>query len=358
VDSGADCEGQGVAVEISGFCDERFLPLKDAFRANFEDCLEVGASFAVTHKGKPVVDLWAGYADWNKTRRWEKDTIVLIYSTTKIPLILSVLLLVDRGLVELDVPVATYWPEFAAGGKARVTVRDALTHRAGVPGFEPPVCLEALHDWDGITAHIAAEAHWFDGESVLCYHAITYGFVLGEIIRRVSGRKPSQFFREEIADKTGIDLQLGLLSLAERARLAQIGYLKPPGGMMTRNPLARRVTESVRQGDTTTWEHQRSDMPASNGYGNARAIARLCTIGAMGGCSTACVTFRARRSMRHPRSRFLRTSPMWVGFGWASASACTAMDFQRRLPPASTGVAMAAPSGSWIRQQVSVAATR
>src|SRR5665213_2654467 len=275
--------GQRMAVEINGFCDERFLPLKDAFRANFENGLEVGASFAVTHRGKPVVDSWAGHADWNRTRVWEKDTIVLLYSTSKIPLIMSFLLLVDRGLVDLDVPVATYWPEFAAGGKSHVTVRDALTHRAGVPGFEPPVPFEALHDWDGITAHIAAEAHWFDSESVLCYHAITYGFVLGEIIRRVSGRGPSQFFREEIADKAGIDLQLGLRSQAERARLAQNGYLNPPGGMMTRHPLARRVTESVGQGDWTTWENQRSDVPASNGYGNARAVARLCTIGAMGG---------------------------------------------------------------------------
>jgi CubicO group peptidase (beta-lactamase class C family) len=128
-----------MTVEVHGFCEERFLPLREAFAANFADGNEVGASFAATLQGEPVVDLWAGHADFARTRPWERDTTVLLMSTMKIPLILSFLMLVDRGQIALDATVATYWPEFAAGGKDRVTVREAMTHRAGVPGFEPPV---------------------------------------------------------------------------------------------------------------------------------------------------------------------------------------------------------------------------
>jgi CubicO group peptidase (beta-lactamase class C family) len=154
-------------IDIQGVCDERFLPLQDAFRENFEKGYEIGASLAVTRHGRPVVDLWAGHIDKQRTRPWEKDTIAPVASTTKIALTLSFLMLVDRGLVDLDATIAKYWSEFAAGGKAHVTVREALTHSAGVPGFDPPVPLEAMLDWDRITAHIAAETHWFDGRRVV-----------------------------------------------------------------------------------------------------------------------------------------------------------------------------------------------
>jgi CubicO group peptidase (beta-lactamase class C family) len=272
-----------VSVAIHGFCDERFAPLKEAFAANFDEGLEVGASLAAAHQGKPVVDLWAGHADWARTKPWQKDTIVQLFSATKIPLILSFLMLVDRGQVDLDATVATYWPEFAAGGKDRVTVRQAMTHRAGVPGFEPPVTFEEAHDWAAMAANIAAQDHWFAGEDRVLYHAFTYGNVLGEIMRRVDGRRPSQFFREEVAEKAGIDLQMGLRARDDIARCAEFGYLEPPGSLLMADELYRRANESIGSGDWTTWERLSAELPASNGYGNGGSIARLCAILASGG---------------------------------------------------------------------------
>ena len=180
----------------------------------------------MTHNGRPVVDLWAGHSDWARTQPWEKDTIVQLFSSTKIPLILSFLMLIDRGLVELDATVATYWPEFAQGGKDHVTVRDALTHQGGVPGFSPPIAFTDLHESECFAANLAAQDHWFSGERRVFYHFLTLGNLLGEIMRRVDGRLPSQFFREEVAEKAGIDLQMGLRDRADVGRLAEIGYLK------------------------------------------------------------------------------------------------------------------------------------
>lgn len=275
-----------MAIEIHGFCEERFLPLKEAFAANFADGLEVGASFAATLKGKPVVDIWAGHADFARTRPWDRDTTVVVSSTTKIPLILSFLMLVDRGLVDLDATVATYWPEFAAGGKGHVTVREALTHCAGVPGFEPPVPTSLLYDWGAACAYIAGEEHWFGGESRFCYHVATYGYLLGEVMRRVDGRLPSQFFREEIAEPAGIDFVFGMHTEAEAARTAEIDFLHPPGPFLSRNELAARVFDSSGELDVAewrTWPFRRAETPAFNGYANARSIARLGAMAAMGG---------------------------------------------------------------------------
>ena len=272
-----------MTIEIGGFCEPRFQPLEAAFRANFADGLELGASLAVTHRGKTVVDLWAGWTDLEETRPWREDTIVKVTSTTKIPLILAVLMLVDRGLIELDAPMARYWPEFAQGGKAEVTVRDAMTHQAGVPGFDPPVAFEALEDWDAITARLAAEPHWFDGQRRIVYHPMTYGFVLGELIRRVDGRRPARFVAEEITGKAGADFQIGLGAKADLSRLAQV---RPPAEMPPEPPagsVVARVRHSVGPGDQTRWERLSADIPAGNGYANGRSIARVCAILAMGG---------------------------------------------------------------------------
>ncbi len=272
-----------MTAEIHGFCEERFALLREAFEANFTDGLEVGASLAATYEGRFVCDLWAGHADYARTRAWDKDTIVFLASTTKIAVILSFLMLVDRGLIELDATVAKYWPEFAAGGKERVTIREALSHRAGVPGFDPPISGEAMQDWAATCAHIAAETHWFAGEAKLLYHGLTYGFVLGEIMRRVDGRKPSQFFREEIAERAGVDLQIGLRARADEARLAQ---WEPPARSDGEgfHPLALRMIRSITtRADGASWAFRSAEVPAAYGYGNGRSIARMCAIPAMGG---------------------------------------------------------------------------
>jgi CubicO group peptidase (beta-lactamase class C family) len=265
---------------INGFCDERFLPLKHAFRANFDAGLELGASLALAHRGKIVVDLWGGFADSAKTTPWREDTITIVYSTTKIMATIATLMVVDRGQLELDAPIARYWPEFAQGGKENVMVRDALTFQAGVPGFDPPVSFESVHDWDATVARIAAMPHWFDGERRICYHPTTYGFLLGELVRRVDGRPMAQFFREEIAQKLHADFQIGLSSKDDLSRLAVHQFLKAPAPL---EGFRAKVMDSVAAGNWWTWERLSADIPAASGMGNGRSIAKVCSIIALGG---------------------------------------------------------------------------
>lgn len=271
-------------MEIQGFCEERFLPLKEAFASNFDAGQELGASFALSHRGKPTVDLWSGYADLAQTKPWAEDTIVFVASTAKIMVTLSTLMLIDRGSLDLDTPVAHYWPEFAQGGKAAVTVRDALTHQAGVPGFDPPIPHELQYDWDAVTARLASERHWFDGRRVLSYHVHTYGFVLGELVRRVDGRKPAQFFRDEVGRKLGVDFHPGLSNKADIARMAQVRMptfdptlLGPPDSLRART---LRFTSIA---DTLSWEYLSADLPSGLGFGNGRSIAKVAAIFATGG---------------------------------------------------------------------------
>ena len=271
--------------EIHGFCDEQFLPFKDAFRANFDAGLELGASLAVTHRGKMVVDLWGGFADRKQTRPWQQDTVVCVFSTTKIMAAFALLILVDRKCIELDTPVANYWPEFAQGGKGSVTVRDILTYRAGVPGFVPALPFEALHDWSSAVTNIEAQTHWFDGRRAVCYHPQTYGFLIGELIRRVDGRPFAKFFHDEIAKRVGADFQVGLSSKTDIERVAGLRW--PTTTLdFAADSLQGRVWYSVGQPEPSgyyTWEHLSADLPASNGYGNGRSIARICSIMAMRG---------------------------------------------------------------------------
>jgi len=276
-----------MTVEIHGFCEERFAPVREAFAANFADGLEVGAAVAATLRGEPVVDLWAGHADFARTRPWSRDTTVNIFSTTKAALILAFLMLVDRGQVDLDATVATYWPEFAQGGKGHVTVRQAMTHSAGVPGFDPPVEYTSLYDWDASCARLAAQPHWFGGEPRICYHAATYGFLLGEIMRRVDGRRPRQFFREEIGERAGLDFSFCRQTEAELARGAEVNSLHPVGGYIDRNELAVKVTSSTGGfGTPEQWasaEGKRAEIPAGDGATSARSLARLGAMAANGG---------------------------------------------------------------------------
>jgi CubicO group peptidase (beta-lactamase class C family) len=220
-----------MSIEVHGFCDERFAPMRTAFVTNFEKDLEVGASLAMTYRGRTVLDLWAGYADLERTRPWQEDTIAVVASTTKIPMVVALLMVIDRGLIELDQTVAHYWPEFAQGGKGAVTVRDVLTHQAGVPGLDPPSTFEVLCDWSAVTARIAAEPLWFGGQRRVCYHSHTFGLLAGELVRRVDGRRPRQFIREEIAERIGADFQVGLGDKADMGRVAEARWPPPASGI-------------------------------------------------------------------------------------------------------------------------------
>jgi CubicO group peptidase (beta-lactamase class C family) len=268
-----------VSPELHGFCDDRFAPVRDAFRRNFEDGLEVGASLAITLHGEPVADLWAGWADAARTRPWERDTIVGVSSTTKIMVTLCLLMLVDRGRIDLEAPIASYWPEFAAGGKERVTVLDLLTYQAGAPGFTPPVEASLLRDWQGSVARVAAEPHWFDGQRRVVYHEFTQGLIVGELIRRVDGRTPARFFREEVAEPAGLDFHFGAAEVPDPGCIGEVVRPPPPPPPQP-GLLARLLGSVVGLQEAPAWTTMN---PSANGVTNARAIARGCAIFACGG---------------------------------------------------------------------------
>jgi len=199
-------------VEIKGLCEPRFEAVKDAFTRNFEERMEVGASFAVTINGEYVIDIWGGFKDKERTQPWEKDTICNVYSTTKVPTVLCTMMCVDRGLIDLDEKVAKYWPEFAQNGKKDILVRQILSHTSGLAGFEEAGTIPSkfLYDWEKATSLLAAQKPWWEPGTKSGYHAITHGYLLGELVRRVTGKSLGTFFREEIANRLNIDFHIGL----------------------------------------------------------------------------------------------------------------------------------------------------
>lgn len=273
-----------MSIAVQGYCDPRFSAIETAFRENFDAGLELGASLAVTWRGRMVVDLWAGWADQAQTRPWTEDTLVRVYSSGKMAAILSTLMLIDRGLIELDRPVADYWPAFAQGGKAAVTVREALSHRGGVPGFDPPIGRDLYNDWTAATARLAAEPHWFGGRPTLFYHYATFGFLLGGMNQQVDGRSPRQLFRETVADRLSCDFHLGLSDRADQARVAEIRWpteIEPP----TDADVIRVVgsTPDPLESAAGPWSNLAAEDPGGNSFANGRAIAKLLSIFALNG---------------------------------------------------------------------------
>lgn len=195
-------------VTIEGFVDRRFKPVRDAFLENFTHRGEVGAAVCIYEGGEPVVDLWAGEA--SPGRPWQEDTISVVFSVTKGVTTVCALQLVDDGLLELDAPVAQYWPEFAAAGKEAITIRQLLSHQAGLPAFARAVRVPELADWDRIVSILAAQAPEWEPGTRHGYHALTWGWLVGEVIRRVSGLTPGAYLRQCIAPVLGLDMWIGL----------------------------------------------------------------------------------------------------------------------------------------------------
>jgi CubicO group peptidase (beta-lactamase class C family) len=278
--------------EICGSCDARFAGVRNALAQNFRAHGEVGAAVAITVEGRLVADLWAGWVDRERTRAWQRDTLVNVFSVGKGMAALSLLILVERGQVDLDAPVARYWPEFAARGKRDVTVRMLLCHRAGLPAIRRPLPDLAMYDWELMTSALAEEEPWWEPGRQHGYHVNTFGFLIGEVVRRVSGKSIGAFFRREIAAPLAADFHFGIgpehddriadyLFAAtppqivadddddERRFLLGCVYMNPPGlsGPGTVNTRAWRAAE----------------MPSTNGHANARAVARIYSALACGG---------------------------------------------------------------------------
>jgi CubicO group peptidase (beta-lactamase class C family) len=273
-------------MEIHGSCAPQFAPVRDAFAGNFAAGLEVGASVAVTLDGEPVVDLWAGEAVKGGAP-WQRDTIVNVYSTTKTMAAICVLMLADRGAIDLDAPVARYWPEFAQNGKEGVLVRHVMSHSAGLSGFDPALSnVSELYDWDGIVRRLAAQKPWWTPGDGSGYHGITQGYLQGELVRRVTGRSIGTFFREEVAGPLGADFHIGLPPEHD----ARVGELVPPGTSLAAaevapDSISARTMKSVSidgsEPRTTAW--RRAEIPAAGGTGNARSVARVHSALACGG---------------------------------------------------------------------------
>jgi len=272
---------------INGYCHEKFERVRDAFAANFANGSDLGASFAATVDGEYVVDLWGGHLDEEKQQPWKEDTIVNVYSTTKTMAALCALVLADRGEIDLYEKVAKYWPEFAQNGKADVEVRHFLSHSAGLSGMDGPLTTADAYDWEKMTRLLAAQAPWWKPGTQSGYHAITQGYLIGEVVRRVTGSSLGTFFRREIAEPIGADFHIGL----DPRHFPRIGNLIPPptgnapisGG--DANSIAARTFRypATNALDSRTEEWRRAEIPAGNGHGNARSVARVQTLVANGG---------------------------------------------------------------------------
>lgn len=292
----------GTVTAIAGHVAPGFEAVRTAFAGNFKSGGEVGASLCVWHKGECVVDVWGGYADKTSGQLWERDTLSIIFSSTKGLAAMVALYLTDQGALELDRPVADYWPEFAANGKGDITVRTLLNHRSGLLTVETPLSLDMLEDLDTVARAIAPQRPEWTPDSQQGYHAITYGLYLGELVRRVAdGRSLGQVFAEHVAAPVEADAYIGLPEAHEprvarlypastKTRLLKIIPRAVTGltleGRVFRAMLAKQSHthiafknpaelgfKGVKNFDTK--RVRQMELPWANGVANARSLARV-----------------------------------------------------------------------------------
>ena len=273
--------------DIHGTCDDRLEAVRGALAQNVDSGAETGASIAVDLDGEIAADMWGGYTDEARTRPWERDTITNVWSTTKTVTSLAALMLVDRGELDVDAPVARYWPEFAANGKQDVLVRNVLGHTSGVSGLEQPAVTEDLYDWEKCTSRYAAQAPWWEPGSASGYHAINFGHLVGEILRRITGMSLKEFVAAEIAGPLGADFQVGAVQ-GDWDRIADV--TPPPplpfdlAAVGMDSPAVKTLTGplvAAEEANTPGW--RRADIGGANGHGNARSVARILSVVSRGG---------------------------------------------------------------------------
>lgn len=284
----------GRMVPIGGSCDPAFAGVRSAFVDNFSTRGELGAAVCVTVDGRAVVDLWGGWADAARSHPWERDTLVNAYSVGKPIVALSLLQQVAAGRVALDSPVREWWPELLAGADG-ATVRDLLCHRAGVPAIREPLDNDALWDWRQMCDALAATEPWWEPGTAHGYHTNTYGHLIGELTRRIDGRLPGTWLRQEIAGPLRADLAWGLdhqqrgrcadvvweididdgigwyasNAATEEQRMVALGYANPPG------------YSSIGVVNTAEWRS--AQVPSTNLHATARGVARVYAALASGG---------------------------------------------------------------------------
>ena len=275
-------------MDIKGTFDENFTEIVLAFEKQYELGLDIGSSLAMTYEGELVVDIWAGSRDKAQTLPWEENTIVNVFSSTKNATSLSAYILADRGQLDFSAPVANYWPEFAQKGKENILVSHIMSHSSGLPGWDEPVAGHDLYDPDKVAALFETQEPWWEPGTALGYHAITVGNLMGEIIKRISGKTVGNFFREEIAEPLGIDFHIGLED-SQHSRVAEIHQAvetKPEEMFeLEEGSIMHRVMTNgiITAPDANTSEWRRSEIPAAGGHGNGRSIAESMALMANGG---------------------------------------------------------------------------
>ncbi|MAI25211.1 MAG: serine hydrolase domain-containing protein [Myxococcota bacterium] len=279
---------------VHGHCDPRFGKVEEIFSESFRNGTEIGAAVSFTLDGESVVDLWGGHKDRALSDPWDADTLVNVYSTTKGMTAICAHQLIEKGLLDVSAPVAHYWPEFAAEGKEKLPVHYLLSHRAGLPAVRDPLPESALYDWNKFTAALAAQEPWWEPGTRHGYHALTFGHLVGELIRRISGQTVGQYFQEHVAKPLDADFHIGVGPEFD-SRISDLhGGLASPDSGGQRDALPEPIRQFMRDmSDPTTmtgaafnnppvaegvvnsraW--RQAEIPAANGHATARSLARI-----------------------------------------------------------------------------------
>ena len=267
------------AVEIRGVCPDRFAAVRDAFAANFAEGAELGARFSAAIDGQVIVDLMAGWADRAMSIPFGPDTLAPVFSTSKAVTALMLARLVSQGRLDYAQRVAEVWPEFAEAGKADITVEQCLSHQDGLAAFTEPMDPELWFDWDAITAKIAAMAPLWPPGTASGYHPVIYGYVAGEIFRRVDGRTLGTALREDLASPFGLDIWIGLPD-TEHGRVAgmQRPSAMPDLGELTAIKRGAFLEPWSSPGNRDTGAWRRAEIPSANGHATADSLARLAAV--------------------------------------------------------------------------------
>jgi CubicO group peptidase (beta-lactamase class C family) len=315
---------------VHGWTADGFEPVADAFRENFASRGEVGAAFAATVDGEPVVDVWGGVSDVRRGRPWTRDTITVVFSGTKGFVAVCLLMLIERGQLDLDAPVARYWPEFAASGKADILVRHVVSHTTGVPGLRSPVALEDVLADTMMASLLAEQEPFWPAGSTICYHALTYGWLCGELVRRIDGRSIGRFLRDEVAEPLALSLWIGLPADIEQrvSTLYRTSGTEPPPTVTPGFEAAADAINAnppVFEGDHPWWntaQFHAAEIPGAGAIGTARSIARLYGCLARGGEIDGVRLLRGD-TIAHGRSELARGNdacfpwPLAFGVGFA-----------------------------------------
>ena len=272
---------------VQGHCDDRFVNLRTLMQSYLDNGKELGASLCVNIAGENVVDIWGGYKDEAKTTAWDEDTICNMWSTTKTISSLAAFILVDRGLLDLNEKVSKYWPEFAANGKQDIEVRHVISHTSGLAAWEKPITLEEIYDTEKSTARLAQQAPWWTPGTASGYHSLTHGPLIGELVRRTTGKSLKQFIADEIALPLKTDFQLGAQE-KDYPRIATIIPHATPAGPPPSPPAGSVMEKALNSppidatvSATEAWRD--AELGGANGHGNGRSVAKILSAISLGG---------------------------------------------------------------------------